>query len=172
MNLRFKIFLNLKKNLEIINLLSKVDKNKILGIEETQMKNQKITLLLTISLLSAVLLVNCGEKKPEGGDNTASANTAAAGPDSAKGKEAFELNCSSCHGLTGQGDGVAAASLNPKPRNFKAPGSEWKNGKTLEGIKKTLSEGLGAGSPMVSYAHLGDETIANIAAYILELGKE
>ena len=37
-------------------------------------------------------------------------------------------------------------------------------------LTKTVKEGI-AGTPMVSYAHLGDETIANIAAYILELGK-
>ena len=30
-------------------------------------------------------------------------------PEVAKGKEAFDINCASCHGATGAGDGVAAA---------------------------------------------------------------
>jgi len=30
----------------------------------------------------------------------------------------FQANCSSCHGLTGEGDGTAAAGLEPKPENL------------------------------------------------------
>ena len=35
-----------------------------------------------------------------------------------KGKASFALNCAACHGAKGEGDGAAAAALNPKPRNF------------------------------------------------------
>lgn len=40
--------------------------------------------------------------------------------DLAKGKEIFNGAgaCSSCHGPEGKGNGVAAAALDPKPRNF------------------------------------------------------
>ena len=41
-------------------------------------------------------------------------NSFAAG-DSAKGKESYNQICAMCHGETGKGDGVAAASLDPKP---------------------------------------------------------
>ncbi len=34
------------------------------------------------------------------------------------GKTIFETQCASCHGLQGRGDGLAAASLNPKPANL------------------------------------------------------
>ena len=34
------------------------------------------------------------------------------------GKVTFETNCSSCHGLTGKGDGPISGALNPKPRDF------------------------------------------------------
>lgn len=36
----------------------------------------------------------------------------------ASGKTIFETQCASCHGLQGHGDGMAAASLNPKPANL------------------------------------------------------
>lgn len=36
----------------------------------------------------------------------------------ASGKTIFETQCASCHGLQGRGDGMAAASLNPKPANL------------------------------------------------------
>jgi mono/diheme cytochrome c family protein len=34
------------------------------------------------------------------------------------GEELFQANCSSCHGITGEGDGVAARGLEPKPKNL------------------------------------------------------
>lgn len=36
----------------------------------------------------------------------------------AKGAMLFSSDCSSCHGSGGQGDGPAAAGLNPKPKNL------------------------------------------------------
>lgn len=38
----------------------------------------------------------------------------------AKGKDLFNANCAPCHGTGGAGDGPAAASLNPKPADFKS----------------------------------------------------
>lgn len=35
-----------------------------------------------------------------------------------RGKSLFGTHCASCHGLTGKGDGVAAAALNPKPKDL------------------------------------------------------
>lgn len=34
------------------------------------------------------------------------------------GKVIFETNCAACHGISGQGDGPAAAGLNPAPANL------------------------------------------------------
>ncbi|MGH7597582.1 MAG: c-type cytochrome, partial [bacterium] len=43
------------------------------------------------------------------------------GPDLANGERLFSENCVSCHGALGKGDGAAADTLNPKPRDFTDP---------------------------------------------------
>lgn len=40
------------------------------------------------------------------------------GGDAARGADVFVLYCVTCHGTAGEGDGPAAAALNPKPRDF------------------------------------------------------
>jgi hypothetical protein len=51
----------------------------------------------------------------------------------------FSTRCATCHGPTGKGDGPAAATLNPKPRNYTDP--EWQKSVSDEQIKKTIVEG-------------------------------
>ncbi|PIQ24266.1 hypothetical protein COW36_10540 [bacterium (Candidatus Blackallbacteria) CG17_big_fil_post_rev_8_21_14_2_50_48_46] len=87
-----------------------------------------------------------------------------------KGQELFlKNNCNSCHGDQGKGDGLAAAALNPKPRNFHA-NANWKNGTSFAGLYKTLEEGL-AGSPMSSYAHIPAGDRVAIIHFIRSLNK-
>ena len=117
-------------------------------------------LIAALSIMLA-LAVNCGGKSEEGATEEAAANP---------GQELFSQNCASCHGDSGAGDGPAGANLNPKPRNYKTPSAEWKNGSTAEGITKTLNEGI-PGSGMVSYAHLGEENIKLLAEYVITLTK-
>lgn len=66
-----------------------------------------------------------------------------------RGKSLFGPNCAACHGQTGAADGPAAKGLNPAPRNFTSADG-WKNGTTLAGIFKTLSEGI-PGTSMSSF---------------------
>ncbi len=70
----------------------------------------------------------------------------------AKGKELFATTCASCHGDAGKGDGVAGASMNPKPRNFTSADG-WTNGRKFGDMYKTLEEGIVANG-MVSYNYL------------------
>jgi mono/diheme cytochrome c family protein len=80
------------------------------------------------------------------------------------GKELFTTNCVSCHGADGKGDGVAAKSLNPAPRNYTSK-EHWINGPTLAGIYKTLSEGIN-GSAMVAFNNFSPEQKFALAHYI------
>ena len=41
-----------------------------------------------------------------------------------EGEILYQANCSSCHGVTGEGDGTASAGLDPKPQNLAEGHSE------------------------------------------------
>lgn len=113
--------------------------------------------------------VSCGEKKPETTETT-EASAPALSPELEKGAELFAQNCASCHGEKGLGDGPAGNALNPKPRNYKSPAAEWKNGPTEAGITKTLNNGI-AGGAMVGYKHLGPDNIKALTEYVIYLSK-
>ena len=80
------------------------------------------------------------------------------------GKQLYASNCVSCHGETGEGNGPAGASLNPPPRNFKNM-DNWKNGPTLEGLYKTLQEGI-PNTGMASFANLLPEQRLALIFYV------
>lgn len=80
------------------------------------------------------------------------------------GKTLFKTNCASCHGEEGKGDGVAAAALNPAPRNFHSLDG-WKNGPKFSSIYKTLQEGISGGA-MIAYEFIPVEDRIAIIHYI------
>jgi mono/diheme cytochrome c family protein len=82
----------------------------------------------------------------------------------AKGKELYNTNCSSCHGADGKGNGVAAAALNPSPRNFHNL-EGWKNGVSFNDLYKTLQEGIADGA-MVAYEFIPVEDRISIIHYV------
>ncbi|MBP1623858.1 MAG: putative Cytochrome c subfamily [Acidobacteria bacterium] len=86
----------------------------------------------------------------------------------ARGKELFESNCTQCHGPQGRGDGPAAATMTPRPRNFTSPDG-WKNGPQVPGIFKTLKEGI-SGTSMASFSYLSKKNRMALAQYIQSLG--
>jgi len=122
-------------------------------------------------LLTALFTVNCGGKKKTDESAAASQPVASANASAEAGKAVYmgKGACWTCHGELGLGDGPAGAALNPKPRNLQVD-EGWKNGKTSEGIMKTLMEGLAGGS-MVSYKDsLTEEERMAVTEYVLSLG--
>jgi mono/diheme cytochrome c family protein len=86
----------------------------------------------------------------------------------ARGKSLFGPNCASCHGESGAGDGPAAGGMSPKPRNLASPDG-WKNGSTLAGTYRTLTEGI-RGSSMSSFDTLTPKDRMALVHYVRSLG--
>jgi mono/diheme cytochrome c family protein len=84
-----------------------------------------------------------------------------------KGKTLFEANCASCHGSSGRGDGPAASTMKPRPRNLASSGG-WINGYGLPGVFKTLSEGI-RGTSMAPFDYLSKKDRMAMAHYVQSL---
>lgn len=84
----------------------------------------------------------------------------------AKGKESYAINCASCHGDQGRGDGMAAAALEPKPRDLVA--GKYRNGVKPAEVFATLEKGID-GTSMTPFGHLSAEERWAITYYVLDL---
>ncbi|MBZ0234804.1 MAG: c-type cytochrome, partial [Deltaproteobacteria bacterium] len=74
----------------------------------------------------------------------------------------FKTQCAVCHGESGKGDGVGAASLEPKPRNY--TDKEWQASTDDARIKKVILEGgaaNGLNAAMPPYASQIDGAVAD-----------
>jgi len=91
--------------------------------------------------------------------------------DADAGEAKFKQLCATCHGPSGQGDGPAAAGLNPKPRNMSD--GEWQASVDDEHLRKVIENGgaaVGLSPTMTAFGHaLSDEDVDNIVAYIRSL---
>jgi cytochrome c553 len=70
----------------------------------------------------------------------------------------FETVCAMCHGADGTGNGPAAASLNPKPRNY--TDATWQASVTDEDIRKTIllgGQATGKSAAMPGQPQLKDQ---------------
>ena len=77
----------------------------------------------------------------------------------------YSHNCASCHGVTGHGDGVAAASLNPPPANFHG-----EKMRELSPFKAFNAIRVGVpGTPMVAWNSLTDQNVWDLSFYVLSL---
>jgi cytochrome c553 len=86
--------------------------------------------------------------KPESGPHRPIDRSRAEHPEQ-QAKAMFATVCATCHGMNGKGDGPAAASLKPRPRDYTDP--KWQASVSDEQIKQTiLLGGQGVGkSPMM-----------------------
>ncbi|MBK8130935.1 MAG: cytochrome c [bacterium] len=84
----------------------------------------------------------------------------------ADGKMLYEINCSSCHGPDGQGNGPRSAGLNPPPRNYKT--ETFKFGTDVAALHNTLMKGS-PGTSMPSFSLLPARDVWAMVHYIRTL---
>ena len=87
-------------------------------------------------------------------------------PDLSTARALYMEQCSGCHGMTGQGDGPLAASLDPPPTDFTE--RERYRDRTLLGLYNTITQGL-EGTAMQSYASLSEAQRWALAFYTGQL---
>jgi mono/diheme cytochrome c family protein len=85
-----------------------------------------------------------------------------------RGEVLFKQNCSSCHGESGQGNGPAAGTLNPRPRNFTQP-ADWKRGFHVTDIFTTISTGI-KGTGMAAFDFIMPADRMALVHYVRSLG--
>ena len=116
--------------------------------------NKILNTILLIAVFSGLSFINASY-------------THAAG-DAAKGKEVYNNTCATCHGPTGKGDGVAAAALEPKPRDLSD--AAYVSTLTDDHLLKVISQGgasVGMSPLMPAWEGiLKPEDITNVVAYI------
>jgi cytochrome c553 len=130
--------------------------------------SQRAAAIAAVFALSAVLALGCS--KSEGADNAplppsptppsapATADTNGGTPAEAQAMVIFKARCSTCHGMDGKGNGPAAITLNPKPRNYTDPA--WQKSVTDDHIREIIVKGgaaLGKSPNMLANPDLGDK---------------
>lgn len=109
-----------------------------------------------------------GEAVQKGGTEGTQVAQGAQKGDPAKGKQSYNQVCASCHGPGGKGDGPAAASLNPKPRDH--TDAKYMSSISDEYMFKVISQGgaaVGKSQLMPAWGGtLSEQDIGNVIAYI------
>jgi high-affinity iron transporter len=88
----------------------------------------------------------------------------ALGADAVDGKAVYEIRCAPCHGDSGEGNGPAAAALEPKPRNFR-DAAFWR-GRSRTSLKLVVEQGR-PGTMMAPFKGvLSDAEIDGVVRYV------
>lgn len=90
----------------------------------------------------------------------------------ASGRELYLQHCAACHGEFGDGDGIAAPHLHPRPRNFRGGQfllvSTESRFPSVEDLEAVMVRGM-PGSAMPPFAHLSQEERRRLADEVLRL---
>ena len=84
--------------------------------------------------------------------------------DGSNGEALYQANCAACHGSALDGNGPAGAALQPKPSNFKAT-TFWAD-RDASSVKAGIKNGK-PGTAMMAFAHLPDDDVEAIVAYLI-----
>jgi len=107
------------------------------------------------------------------GEAPAEEEAPSAGISLASGQSVYEANCSSCHGVRGEGDGPLSAGLQPAPAKH-ADGT-YMNALSNAHIYKVIAEGgaaVGKSSMMAPWGtSLSDDEINSLVVFIRTLAK-
>jgi mono/diheme cytochrome c family protein len=110
-------------------------------------------LLLLVGLVTS--LTGCG-----------SGGASGPSPLVSKGKALYDLNCKSCHGAEGHGDGPSAGVIKPPLHDFAQPG--WMMDPSPETIKRVILEGID-GTQMPAFKSLSAADVDAIVAFTMTL---
>lgn len=92
---------------------------------------------------------------------------------SMRGEDLYDARCATCHGQDGTGDGPAAASLDPKPRDHTNP--EWQASVTDSKMAEIIEQGgaaEGLSPSMPAHPDLSDTQVESLVDYIRSLNSE
>src|ERR1051325_2729042 len=100
-----------------------------------------------------------------------SPNPAQAAHDPSPGKQIYDARCSMCHGIDGKGDGVAAALLKPRPRDFTSGKYKFRSTEsgsipTDDDIERTIQNGLHSTSMPDWKDYLTGDSLKAIVSYL------
>lgn len=117
--------------------------------------------------LTGLLSAACGQPARSPADAPGSENIRASVE---RGRSLYQAHgCVVCHGRDGHGDGPAAASLNPRPRDFRDL-QAYVQGTGVEDIARTLDSGVRSGKPqMPPYSHLPADDRYALATFIVSM---
>jgi cbb3-type cytochrome c oxidase subunit III len=122
----------------------------------------------------AAALAAAGSVAWVGGFGSRRLDAQPAAQSASRGRTVYEAHCARCHGPNGQGDGPAAALLNPRPRNFTTGNYEIRTTETGsvptdDDLIRSVRQGL-FGSAMPGWDKLlSDSDIRDVVDYIKTL---
>ncbi|MBV6415991.1 MAG: hypothetical protein CMLOHMNK_00518 [Steroidobacteraceae bacterium] len=153
--------------------------------------------ILPLAMAAALLAQGCAKKEPAAASapestaatapapaseaapaaTPAAAPVAAATGDTAAGEKVFKTYCVTCHGAKGEGNGPAAAGLNPKPADFAIGAFKYDvNGNGTKGdiddIKAIVHDGAAkhGGSPLMTpWPMIPPDQLQSLAEYVKSL---
>jgi mono/diheme cytochrome c family protein len=105
----------------------------------------------SVAPLVVLLAWACACSKPEATESAppappgpaaaaaAESDNSESAPGEAQAETIFKTRCSTCHGMEGKGNGAAALTLNPKPRNY--TDVAWQKSVTDDHIREIIVKG-------------------------------